>query len=97
MAEKWANTSGPPSSGVMNPKPFSALNHFTVPTAMIDCSLHKADLHPLFADAAELVTHCRRRTWRPGQYSPGAGKYRTAKLQRNNATTRTPGWGRCGA
>src|SRR5437773_7010563 len=34
MAEKWANTSAPPSSGVMNPKPFSALNHFTTPTAM---------------------------------------------------------------
>jgi len=33
MAEKWAKTSFPPSSGVMNPKPLLSLNHFTVPVA----------------------------------------------------------------
>src|SRR5450432_3364851 len=33
--EKWAKTSGVPSSGVMNPKPLVALNHFTVPAAMM--------------------------------------------------------------
>src|SRR5580765_2921163 len=27
----WAKRSLPPSSGVMNPKPFESLNHFTVP------------------------------------------------------------------
>ena len=37
MAEKWTNASWPPSSGVMNPKPFSSLNHFTTPVA-ICCS-----------------------------------------------------------
>src|SRR5215212_6964559 len=31
MAEWWTNRSLPPSSGVMNPKPLSLLNHFTVP------------------------------------------------------------------
>src|SRR5262247_1223606 len=34
MAEKWAKRSLPPSSGVMNPKPFASLNHFTLPVAM---------------------------------------------------------------
>src|SRR3954452_3215566 len=31
MAEKWTKTSAVPPSGVMKPKPFSPLNHFTVP------------------------------------------------------------------
>jgi len=34
MDEKCAKTSGDPSSGVMNPKPFAALNHLTVPYGM---------------------------------------------------------------
>src|SRR5215212_545907 len=34
MPEKWTNASFPPSSGVMNPKPFSSLNHFTTPVAI---------------------------------------------------------------
>src|SRR5688572_7787382 len=34
MAEKWTNTSSPPS-WEMNPKPFDSLNHFTVPLATI--------------------------------------------------------------
>src|ERR687889_1960577 len=33
IPEKWTNASFPPSSGVMNPKPFSSLNHFTTPVA----------------------------------------------------------------
>src|SRR5690348_16792004 len=32
MAEKCTNTSAPPPSGVMKPKPLASLNHFTVPT-----------------------------------------------------------------
>src|SRR5688500_9968940 len=31
----WANRSLPPSSGVMNPKPFSSLNHLTVPLGIV--------------------------------------------------------------
>src|SRR5439155_22770283 len=34
MALWWTNRSLPPSSGVMNPYPLSALNHFTVPVAI---------------------------------------------------------------
>jgi hypothetical protein len=34
IAEKCANRSSPPSSGVMNPKPFASLNHLTVPVAI---------------------------------------------------------------
>jgi hypothetical protein len=32
-AEMWTNTSFPPSSRAMKPKPLSALNHFTVPVS----------------------------------------------------------------
>src|SRR3954451_12979176 len=31
----WTKRSLPPSSGVTKPKPFSSLNHFTVPVAMV--------------------------------------------------------------
>src|SRR5580765_8580547 len=34
IAEKCANRSLPPPSGVMNPKPLESLNHLTVPVAM---------------------------------------------------------------
>src|SRR4051794_41835066 len=34
MPEKSTNAPFPPSSGVMNPKPFSSLNHFTTPVAI---------------------------------------------------------------
>src|SRR3954453_10633728 len=35
MAVWWTNRSRLPSSGVMKPKPFSSLNHFTVPVGMV--------------------------------------------------------------
>ena len=38
IAEKWANKSSPPSSGVIKPKPLESLNHFTVPVAIIHLS-----------------------------------------------------------
>src|SRR5699024_3528377 len=41
MAEKWAKTSAEPSSGAMKPKPLSALNHFTVPVAIV-ASFHES-------------------------------------------------------
>src|SRR5436190_21478838 len=34
IAEKCANRSSPPPSGVMNPNPLASLNHFTVPVAI---------------------------------------------------------------
>lgn len=39
IAEKWANKSSPPWSGVMKPKPLASLNHFTVPVAIMFSSL----------------------------------------------------------
>src|SRR5918994_2807250 len=44
MAEKWTKTSAPPPSWAMKPKPFSPLNHFTVPCAMYESSLQVLDL-----------------------------------------------------
>ena len=34
IAEKCANKSSPPASGVMKPNPFASLNHLTVPVAI---------------------------------------------------------------
>src|SRR5450755_670008 len=42
MPLKWTNRSRPPSSGVMNPKPLSSLNHLTVPVAMYSPSAQLA-------------------------------------------------------
>src|SRR5439155_23652692 len=39
IAEKCANRSSPPPSGVIKPKPFASLNHFTVPVAIVGNSL----------------------------------------------------------
>src|SRR5450432_920027 len=39
IAEKWANRSSPPPSGVIKPKPLASLNHFTVPVAIFSNSL----------------------------------------------------------
>src|SRR5215218_1459176 len=35
IAEKCANRSSPPPSGVMKPKPLASLNHLTVPVAIL--------------------------------------------------------------
>src|SRR2546423_2633562 len=47
ICEKCANKSLPESSGVMNPKPLSSLNHFTVPVAIFSpsglCALRNAE------------------------------------------------------
>ena len=42
MAVWWQNTSSPPPSWVMKPKPFASLNHFTVPVAMRLASLARS-------------------------------------------------------
>ena len=36
ISEWWAKRSLPPSSGVMKPKPFSLLNHFTIPISFFN-------------------------------------------------------------
>src|SRR4051794_27360593 len=48
IPEKWTNASLLPSSGVMNPKPFSSLNHLTTPVAM----RHSSCLHACARGAA---------------------------------------------
>src|ERR1039457_1706173 len=48
MLEWWTNRSRPPSSGVMKPKPFSSLNHLTVPVAIDSPSAQRA-LEPIRA------------------------------------------------
>src|SRR6186713_3137904 len=40
IAEKWANRSSPPPSGVMNPNPLASLNHFTVPVGILLVTSH---------------------------------------------------------
>src|SRR5258706_14175058 len=41
IAEKCANKSSPPSSGVMNPYPLASLNHFTVPVGIEPSCLNR--------------------------------------------------------
>src|SRR5574343_1570600 len=53
IAEKCANRSSPPSSGVIKPKPLESLNHLTVPVA--NASLHTLQIYR--ADA--LAGACR--------------------------------------
>src|SRR6187551_297063 len=40
IAEKWANRSSPPPSGVMKPNPLASLNHFTVPVGILLVTSH---------------------------------------------------------
>src|SRR3954451_2248143 len=41
IAEKCANKSSPPSSGVIKPKPLESLNHLTVPVAIKSVFLYR--------------------------------------------------------
>src|SRR5690349_18557192 len=45
-AEMCTNTSGPPASGWMKPKPFWPLNHFTVPVAIFVVPFRTSVLTP---------------------------------------------------
>src|SRR5258706_5089208 len=50
IAEKCANRSSPPSSGVMKPWHFESLNHLTVPVAMLLPSAGLGNgIHPMLA------------------------------------------------
>src|SRR5256885_6376659 len=65
----WTKRSLLPSSGVMKPKPFSSLNHLTVPVAMY--FLH-GDSSCCVCRGSYLATvcerlHCFRRTISPGR------------------------------
>src|SRR5690349_25003453 len=78
MAEKWAKTSAPPSSGVMNPKPLSALNHFTTPVTMLVSSTVDRSRHHRRERGGKtriFRVSCRR-TDRPYRSNPGYDKER---------------------
>jgi hypothetical protein len=55
IAEKCANKSSLPSSGVMKPKPFESLNHFTVPIAIFASYTYqsKKEKRPPFSEAGQ--------------------------------------------
>src|SRR5918911_253960 len=59
MDEKWTKTSAPPPSGLMKPKPFSPLNHFTVPEAMSAPSQAVERPHRADSSAAALIIRVR--------------------------------------
>jgi hypothetical protein len=52
----WTKASGPPPSWAMKPKPFWALNHFTVPDGMM---LEPRRVESLLADQGGAVHHVR--------------------------------------
>src|SRR5262245_30569442 len=58
MPEKWTKRSLPGSSGVMNPKPLSSLNHFTVPVAMRFTSTASGAANAEDAKQPTAVVHC---------------------------------------
>src|SRR5947207_2156690 len=61
IAEKWAKTSSPPSSGLMKPKPLSALNHLTVPVAILLLSGGRCrNPHRAGPPVAVMITPVRR-------------------------------------
>src|SRR5688572_1155038 len=69
MAEKWTNTSSPPS-WEMKPKPFASLNHFTVPFAtflLLDSPTPRGAGHSALDAAAAIPT---RLVGVPGPWRP---------------------------
>src|SRR5581483_5579915 len=59
IAVWWQNTSSPPPSCVMKPKPFVSLNHFTVPVAIRDIFLRKSGRLKLPSPTPELAAPAR--------------------------------------
>src|SRR5438270_12845502 len=58
MAVWWTKTSGAPSGWEMNPKPFSELNHLTVPCATSGIPLVRADVAEGLPSRAVLPYRC---------------------------------------
>src|SRR4051794_41616726 len=86
MAEKWANRSSPPPSGVMNPKPFASLNHFTVPVAISANSpstRYKRDVaRPMFRSQGKYGG--RTTAWRSDKACPYFFGQKTADHKKQN-------------
>src|SRR4051795_508237 len=87
MDEKWTKTSAAPPSGVMKPKPFSPLNHFTVPCAMLLSSTKWT------AAALRLVEHrvARRTQPRDPDLAHQRGARKTSSRPRTTHRTNSPG------
>src|SRR5919205_228527 len=63
IAEKCANRSSLPSSGVIKPYPFASLNHFTVPVAIPHPSATKnGPLRPRLSGCKKLAKIFKRET-----------------------------------
>src|SRR3954452_22108638 len=73
IPEKWTNASLPPSSGVMNPKPFSSLNHFTTPVAMTSTSSRTSMRGGAAGTAIPHTTNRRHSGGPTAQVVPAAG------------------------
>jgi hypothetical protein len=88
MAEKCTNTSSPVSRW-MNPKPFAALNHFTVPFSLIHYLLKKS---PIEAGVAPLFLE----KWKRLPYSAASSEFRHEqdKHQRSNQLPDSIAWWR---
>src|SRR3954464_3182708 len=85
IPEKWTNASLLPSSGGMNPKPFSSLNHLTTPVTMRHSSvfMHARGVLPALPSR---IPPCRPKSGRTGKLyqassmggslraSPGVGR-----------------------
>src|SRR2546426_788526 len=65
IAEKWANRSSPPPSGVIKPKPFASLNHLTVPVGMFSNPINQEKksgrTRPMFRSQGQESTALRQR------------------------------------
>src|SRR5207244_3052924 len=77
----------PPSSGVMNPKPFESLNHFTVPVAMSIPFLTFMRSCPSFACGHDIQGRDRLTTRRPLGYGLGGSGIHCLRSCRRYFTT----------
>src|SRR4029453_7403811 len=103
IAEKCANRSSPPPSGVMNPNPLASLNHFTVPVAISviphEQNRNRDASRPCF-DLKERTTVERLQSGRTGRTYCLETKTRRAGYKTNPAgargifkAARLPFWG----
>src|SRR5919206_4709311 len=76
IPEKWTNASFPPSSGVMNPKPFSSLNHFTTPVAI------PTPPHFIFDARGGAAGHCLPACFRRPRGGTDGRGYTSPRLRR---------------
>src|SRR6478735_11534398 len=93
IAEKCAKRSSPPPSGVMKPKPFASLNHFTVPVAIsvfLKINNRRADARPMFHSQGQKSTEPQSQTARLlPRRRPGLGVLKVLETKHLWEHTRT--------